>query len=97
MIARPGKISIRKSNPAMWIPQDIPWRWVAIDAKNESRLRIHVRVTPPIENDPRDVPARIESAGREHVGHLRPKRALMLCERDAEQLRASWGYRGRRL
>src|SRR5712691_9748691 len=71
MIRRARKIGIRKRNPSMRTPaQDVPRRRLAVRAKKESRLRIHVRVAPAIENDSRDVSARIESAGREHVVQL---------------------------
>src|SRR5437762_139871 len=71
MVAGPGKVRIRKRDPAVRpIPQDIPRRRLAIDPKEKPRLRIHVRVAPAIENDAGDVPARIESPGSEHVGEL---------------------------
>jgi hypothetical protein len=90
MIARTRKIRIRKSNPTVrLIPQNIPRRRLSIRAEEESRLRIHVRVSPAIENYSRDISARIESAGREHVAELLAERALVLREGSAEQLRAS--------
>ena len=90
MIAGPCKIRIRKRDPPVWtIPQDVPRRRHAVGAEEKPRLRIHVRMTPAIENDAGDVAARIESAGREHVGELLAERALVLRERRAEQLRAS--------
>src|SRR5204862_3464480 len=89
MVAGPGKVGIRKRDPPVRpIPQDIPRRRLAIDPEEKPRLRIHVRVTPAIENDAGDVPARIESPGREHVGELLAECALVLGERRAEQLRA---------
>src|SRR6266436_1050326 len=85
MIAGPSEVRIRKRDPPVrTIPQDVPRRRLAIDAEKESRLRIHVRVAPAIENDAGDVPARIEPAGREHVGELLAERALVLRERGAE-------------
>jgi hypothetical protein len=45
-------------------------------------------VAPAIENDPGDVPPRIEAAGREHVTELLAKGTLALREGGAEQLRA---------
>src|SRR6266550_9211031 len=90
MIAGPGEIGIRKRDPPVrTIPQDVPRRRLAVDPEEKPGLRIHVRVTPTIENDAGDVPAWIESAGREHVGELLAERALVLRERGAEQLRAS--------
>src|SRR5947207_3294405 len=90
VIARTRKIRIRKRNPPMRrTTQHIPRRRLTIHSKEKSRLRIHVGVSPAIEDDSRDVPPRIESAGREHVGHLLAKRFLVLSERRAEQLRAS--------
>src|SRR5437016_2487178 len=90
MIARAREIRIRKGNPPVrLIPQNIPRRRLAINAEKESRLRIHVGVSPAIENDSRDVPPRIEAARREHVAELLAERALVLRERSAEQLRAS--------
>ena len=81
MIAGPSKIRIRKRDPTVrTIPQDVPRRRFAIDAEEKPRLRIHVRVSPAIENDSRDVSARIESAGREHVGQLLAERFLVLGE-----------------
>ena len=89
MIARTREIRIRKRNPTVrLIPQDIPRRRLAVHAKEKTRLRIYVRVSPAIEDDSRDVPARIESAGRKHVGQLLAERSLILRERSAEQLRS---------
>jgi hypothetical protein len=71
MITGTGEIGIRKSDPTMrTVTKDVTRRWLPIEAKEESRLRIHVGVPPAIENDSGDVSARIEAAGREHVGHL---------------------------
>ena len=90
MIRSAGEIGVRESNSTVrTIAQDVARRGFAVDAEKESRLRIHVRVTPAIENDPGDVPSRIEAAGREHVAELLAERALVLRERSAEQLRAS--------
>src|SRR5438552_3854834 len=98
MIAGAGEIRIRKRDPTVrLIPQHIPRRRLAVRAEEKSRLRIHVRVSPAIEDDSRDVPARIKPAGREHVGHLLAERPLILRERSAEQfhtaLCALLGYR----
>lgn len=90
MIRRARKIRIGKRNTPMWlIPRNIPRCRFAVDAEEESRLRIHVGVSPTIEDDSGDVTARIESAGREHVAELLPESTLVLRERSAEQLRTS--------
>src|SRR5215212_8776147 len=90
MIARTSEIGIRKRNPTMrLIAQNIPRCRLAIDAEEEPRLRIHVRMSPAIENDSRDVPARIESSRREHVTHLLAERPLVLREGSAEELRTT--------
>ena len=87
MIARARKICIGESDPTVrMIAQDIARRRLAVDAEEESRLRIHVRVSPAIENDSGDIPAWIESTRREHVGHLLAECSLVLGERSAEQL-----------
>ena len=86
MIAGPSKIRVGKRDPTVrTIPQDVPRRRLAVAPEEEPRLRVHVRVTPAIENDAGDVPARIEAAGREHVGELLAESALVLRERGAEQ------------
>src|SRR5438874_2649171 len=90
MIARTSEVSIGKRNSAVRvIAQDLPRRRLAINAEKEPRLRIHVRVSPAIENDPGDVPPRIEATGREHVPELLAECALVLRERSAEQLHAA--------
>jgi len=92
MIARTREVGGRKSNPPVrLVSQDIPRRRLTVQAEEESRLRIHVRVAPAVENDSRDVSPRIEAAGREHVAHLLAERSLVLRERSAEQLRATLG------
>ena len=53
------------------------------------RLRIHVRVSPPIQSDPRDVWARMEPAGGEHVAELLAEGTLILCEGSSEEPRRS--------
>jgi hypothetical protein len=89
MITGAGKIRISKSDPTVRrTSKDVPRRRVAINAEEKSWLRIHVGVTPAIQNDSGDVPARIEAAGREHVAELLAEGALVLGERSAEQLRA---------
>ena len=74
--------------PCGCVAQHIPRRRLAAHAEEEARLRIHVRVTPAIQDDPRDVATRIEAAGREHVGELLAERALVLRERCPQELRA---------
>ena len=68
------------------IPQYIPRRRLAVHTKEKPRLRIHVSVSPAIEDDSRDVPARIEPARREHVAHLLAECFLVLSEGSAEHL-----------
>ena len=90
MIRCARKIGISESDPTVRaVAQDVPRRRLAVKAEKESGLRIHVRVTPAIENDSGNVSARIEPARREHVAELLAERALVLGERSAEQLRAS--------
>jgi hypothetical protein len=73
VIARPCKIRIRESYSTVWtIAQDVPRRRLAIDAEEEPRLRIHVRVPPAIENDPRDASARGPSDGADLVAVFEP-------------------------
>src|SRR2546423_15536152 len=86
MVTGAGKVRVRKRNPPVrLIPQDVPRRRLAVSAEEKARLRIHVRMPPAIENDSRDVPPRIEPAGREHVTELLAERALVLRERSTEQ------------
>ena len=92
VIAGPGEIRIRKRNPTVGlVPEDIPRRRLAVQPEEEARLRIHVRMAPAIEDDSRDVSARVESARREHVAHLLAERPLVLREGSAEQFCASLG------
>src|SRR5712692_3272913 len=87
MIRRTRKIGIRKRDSSVRTPaQDVPRRRLAVDAEKEPWLRVHVGVSPPIENDSGDVSPRIEPAGREHVGQLLAERSLVLGERSVEQL-----------
>src|SRR6185503_217963 len=88
MIARASEVGIRKRNPPVRLPaQNIPRRRLAVGAEEKTRLRIHVRVSPTIENDSGNVPAWIETSRCEHVAHLLAERALVLREGSAEQLR----------
>ena len=90
MIHCPGEIGIRESDSTVGpVAQNVAWCGLAVDAEKESRLRIHVCVPPTIQNNSGDVPARIETAGREHVPELLAERALVLGERSTEHLRAS--------
>jgi hypothetical protein len=87
-----GKIGIRKRDSTVRsVAQYVTRRGIAVDAEKESRLWIHIRVTPPIQNNCGDVSTRIEAAGREHVTKLFPECALILGERSAEQLRTPPG------
>src|SRR5450756_3156292 len=46
-----GEIGIRKSNATVRsIAQDVARRWLTVEPEEEPRLRIHVGVTPAIEN-----------------------------------------------
>jgi hypothetical protein len=81
VIAGASEIRVRKSYPSVRTPaQHIPRRRLAVRAEEKSRLRIHVRVSPAVEDDSGDVTSRIESAGREHVAELVTERALVLRE-----------------
>ena len=88
MIHRAGQVGVRERDATMRrVAQHIPRRRLAAHAEEETRLRVHVRVTPAIQDDPRDVATRIEPARREHVGELLPERALVLRERRPQELR----------
>ena len=79
VIARAREIGICEGDAAVrTLAQDVARRGVAPRTEKETGLRIHVRVAPAIENDSRDIPARIEPARREHVPHLLAERALVL-------------------
>src|SRR5687768_5219347 len=85
-----GKIGVRKSDSTVGaVAQDVARRGLAVDAEEEAGLRIHVRVTPAVEDDPGDVSTRIEAPRREHVAELLPERALVLRERRTQELSAS--------
>jgi len=65
------EIRVRKRySPVRSVAQDVTRCRLAVDAEKEARLRIHVGVSPAIEYDPRNVPARIEAARGEHVIEL---------------------------
>src|SRR4030095_8957360 len=84
MVHRAGKIGVRKCNATVRATtQDVTRGGLAVHAKEKPWLRIHVRVTPPIQDDPGNIAPRLEAARREHVGELLAKRALVLRERRA--------------
>jgi len=62
VIARTGEIGVRERDATMrLISQNIPWRRLAVQPEEESRLRIHVSVSPAIQNDSSDIVFRMES------------------------------------
>ena len=52
------------------VAQNVARCGLAVQAKEEAWLWIHVRVASAIQDDAGDVAARIEPARSEHVGHL---------------------------
>src|SRR5262249_9208363 len=62
---------------------------LAIAAKVESGLRIHVRMTPTIQDDARDVLGRIEAGAAEQPHHLLADLPLVFLEAGGEQLGAA--------
>ena len=79
MIAGSREIRVSERNPPVrLIAQHIPRRRLAVQAEEKPRLRIHIRVAPAIENDPGDVPPRIESAA-EVATRIAPYRELLMA------------------
>ena len=75
MIAGTGEIRIRESDSTMRaVAENIAQRGLAVDAKKESRLRIHIRVAPAVQNDPGDIPTRIEAEIEDASGWARVSR-----------------------
>ncbi len=57
MVHRPSQIGVGKSDPAeRRLAQDFSSGGLAASAKEESRLRAQIGVTPAIQDDSRDVP-----------------------------------------
>src|ERR1051326_1397160 len=90
MIHRTGQIGVRERNAAMRsVAQHVARGRPAVRPKEETRLRIHVGMTPAVENDAGDIAPRIEAAGGKHVAELGAKGALVARERCAQELRAT--------
>src|SRR5437899_8859690 len=90
MIHRTREIGIRERNaPMRVVAQDVARGGPAVRPKEKAGLRIHVRMAPAVQDYSGDVAPRVEAAWREHVAELLAKRALVLRERRAEQLRST--------
>src|ERR1043165_9922765 len=88
MIHRPGQISVRECDAAMRsVAQHVARGRSAVHPKEESRLRIHVCMSPGVENEAGDIAPRIEAAGGKHVAELGAKGALVARERPRSEER----------
>ena len=62
MIHDSRQIGIRERNPAVGrIPENITWTGRVAFSKEKARLGAEVRMTPPVQNNSRNVAVRIES------------------------------------
>ena len=71
MVHRPSQIGVGKSDPAeRRLAQDFSSGGLAASAKEESRLRAQIGVTPAIQDDSRDVPLGVEAGAGKHLREL---------------------------
>src|SRR5437764_15324720 len=64
VLSRAREIGVSKRYMAEGtVTQHVTWSGLAVHAKEEPWLRVHVRVPPPIEHDPGDVAVRGEPTG----------------------------------
>ena len=90
MVRDPGQVRVREGDPSKGGPsQNFPGRRLSLLAKEESRSRTEIGVTPAVEDDSGNVAAGIESRTREHLAELLPKLALLLAKGGGDQLGAS--------
>src|SRR5580700_8625125 len=89
VIHRTSQIRVRESDSSKGrVPQHLSRRRLAIVPKEKSRLRIEIRMTPPIQNNSRDVALCIKTCRRKHFRELLPDSPLILAERCGEHLAA---------
>ena len=84
MIRGSSEIGVRERDATVRpIAQHVARGRAPVGAEEETWLRIHVGVSPAIEDDPGDVATWIEASRGEHVAELLTKRALVARERCA--------------
>src|ERR1700679_1134461 len=61
-------------------PQDLSRCRLTLSAKEESRLGANVGMTPPVQNDARDIPLSVKSGVPKHGSELFPDRPFIIPE-----------------
>jgi len=90
MVHGSGKVGVSKCNtPKGRTAQDFASGRLATQAKEEPRLRTQIGVSPAIQDDSCNVPARVEAASSEHLAELLTNLFFVVSERGSQQLSAA--------
>ncbi len=89
-----GQLAMAESDAAIGFANDFQGRRVVRGTEVEAWLGRNIRMPPPIEDDPRDIPPGVESCTPEQHLQLPADLSLEIAKRGAEQLAA--GRRGLR-
>ena len=69
MVHGAGKLGVgERDSPERGASQDLTRGGLATFAEEEARLRRKIRVAPAVEDDARNVAARLEARGLKHLG-----------------------------
>src|SRR3984957_7964091 len=90
MIHGAGKIRVRERDSSKRpIAESLTRSRISVQAEEEPRLRINKRMSPPVENDARNIALGVEARSPEHLHHLLAYLLLIFHERGRQQFRTA--------
>src|SRR3984885_1607545 len=90
MIHGAGKIRVcERDSSKRPIAEGLTRRRIPVQAEEEPRLGINKRMSPPVENDSRNITLGVETRSPEHVRHLLAYLLFVFREGGREQLRTA--------
>src|ERR1700761_3854453 len=90
MIHGTGKIRVRERNSSKRpIAEGLTRSRISVQAEEEPRLGINKRMSPPVENDSRNIPLGVEARSPKHLRQLFAYLLFVFHERGREQFRTA--------
>ncbi len=88
---RAAQIGVRKSDPSEGLAaQQIAGRGLSVPTEEKARLRSQQSVPPAIQDDSRDIAARVKPGGREPIGQRFADLPLVFTKGSRQQLAAAF-------
>src|SRR5271155_3414317 len=90
MIHGTGKIRVRECDSSKRpIAEGLTRSRISVQAEEEPRLGINKRMSPPVENNSRNIPLGVKTRSPEHLHHLLAYLLFVFSERSRQQLRTA--------